>query len=364
MPMQTRAISFWTLKKRTLSAVFALSLASGLGLATAANAQDATTRLAKIGPVTTASAGIDRVFFGRVVARQTVDLAFQVGGQILQLPVDEGETLEAGSLIAQLDLEPFELSLSTARATKDQTNRRVTRFRRLEGNAVSPVTVEDAETEDALAGIAVSDAERSLRLATLTAPFTSVVASRNVSNFTTISAGTPIVRLHDMSDLRMEIEVPELVFQRAGANPDIELTAQFPASPTRFPVEFREFNAETTAVGQTYTITLGMAPPDGLAILPGSSVTVHARLISDDIQLEVPAAALMIDNDGGTSVMVFAPAGGDEGTVTRTDIVVEPTSNGAVRVLSGLTQDQEIVLSGAALLNDGETVRRFAGFSN
>ncbi|MEM9794652.1 MAG: efflux RND transporter periplasmic adaptor subunit, partial [Pseudomonadota bacterium] len=46
-----------------------------------------------------------RQFFGLVVARQTVDLAFQVSGQIVEFPAIEGESIPKGGLIALLDLE-------------------------------------------------------------------------------------------------------------------------------------------------------------------------------------------------------------------------------------------------------------------
>ena len=54
---------------------------------------------------------VTRTFFGQVNGRQTVDLAFQVGGQIQDLPVIEGQFLSAGDMIAQLDMEPFALQL-------------------------------------------------------------------------------------------------------------------------------------------------------------------------------------------------------------------------------------------------------------
>lgn len=337
-------------------AAFALTLSS-------ADAQDST-RLAKIVPVNAFDGNIVRQFFGRVTAKETVDLAFQVGGQIVEFPAVEGEPIPQGGLIAKLDLEPFELALDQARTQADQAARNLARFEQLQGNAVSQVSVDDAKTQAELTQISVRDAERSLRHATLEAPFTALVASRNVANFSSIGAGTPVVRLHDMSELRIEIDVPEIIFQTAGEDPDVDLSARFPAIDDEFPLEVREFNAETSSVGQTFRITLGMPPPNGQVILPGSSVTVTAVLKGGVPQLLIPSSAVLTGNDGAAQVMVFEPAGADEGRVNRVAVQIEPTPDGAVRVLSGLDAGQEIVASGAALLADGETVRRFAGFSN
>ena len=45
--------------------------------------------------------------------------------------------------------------------------------------------------------------QRARDKASLEAPFEAMVAERLVANFTTISAGTPIARLHDMSALQV-----------------------------------------------------------------------------------------------------------------------------------------------------------------
>lgn len=320
--------------------------------------------LAKLHVVTSGPENVTRQFFGHVVAKETVDLAFQVGGQIVELPVIEGQPVPKGGLVASLDLEPFELALRQARVQKDQADRTLARLESLEGNAVSRVSVDDARTQSELAAIEVRNAERSLENAQLLAPFDALVASRNMANFSTIAAGNSIVRLHDMSELRVEIEVPEVLFQSAGVNPDVSLQAKFPASETMYPLEVREFNAETSTVGQTFQITLGMAPPDGLVILPGASVTVFATIMGQAAPLEIPASSVIVANDGTSQVMIFEPAGAEEGTVSAQGVTLEPSPTGKVRVLDGLVRGQEIVASGANQLSDGDRVRRFSGFSN
>ncbi len=332
-------------------------------LATPIAAQD-TPKPVKLLQVQETSPGFTRQFFGRVAARQTVDLAFQVAGQILEMPITEGFVIPKDGLIARLDQEPFELRLDRARLQKEQADRTVARLSRLRGTTASQVAVDDAETEAQLAAIALRDAEYELEHATLTAPFDALVSSRAVEAFTTVSAGTPIVRIHDMSELRIEVDVPEILFQRSGQNEDITITAKFPASDEVFPLEIREFDAETSSVGQTFRIQFGLTPPEGLQILPGSSVSVNVHVRDDRTGIVLPASAIAAGADGTLSVMVFSPAGADEGTVRRSTVTIEPTQTGEVRVLTGLSDGDEIVVAGGSTLTDGQTVRRFTGFSN
>lgn len=308
--------------------------------------------------------GVERHFFGHVVARQTVDLAFQVGGQIVEFPAIEGEEIAQGDLIAQLDLEPFLLRRDQARVQLEQAERTLDRFDQLSDLAVSQSTIDDSQTQVDLARIALRDAEYALEHATLYAPFDGLVAVRNVANFSTIAVGSPVARLHDMSELRIEIDVPEILFQRAGQDPDVTLTAEFPASDTVFPLQIREFDAQASSVGQTFRLTLGLPRPTGLAILPGSSVEVTARLDSGEDFLILPTSAIGLSNEGDTFAMVFQPTEGDQGTLDWRPIEIEPTREGRFHVLSGLEAGELVVMTGVADVNDAQTVRRFTGFAN
>jgi len=149
-----------------------------------------------------------RQFFGTVVARQTVDLAFQVAGQLVSFPVVEGQPVEKGAIVAALDQEPFELALARAQVEKAQADRARARLEALSERTVSEASLEDARSAAQLAAIAVRDARRSLENATLHAPFDGLVAARLVANFATVQAGAPVARLHDIGEWRVEIEVP------------------------------------------------------------------------------------------------------------------------------------------------------------
>ncbi|QCO57706.1 efflux RND transporter periplasmic adaptor subunit (plasmid) [Pseudorhodobacter turbinis] len=306
-----------------------------------------------------------RQFFGQVVARQTVDLAFQVPGQIVEFPVIEGTSIAQGELIAQLDLESFELSLEQAQLQKEQAERNLDRLERLSSRTASQVQIDDTATALSLAKVAVKNAEYALKHATLLAPFDALVATREVANFTTTSAGTPVVRLHDMSEIRVEVDVPEILFLGLDQSDDFTISARFPSSDVLYPLDLREFNAETSKVGQSFRVTLGMNPPEGLRILPGASVTVIASVPGADTGgILLPKQAIFIDDNGDPAVMAFTPKEAEEGHVNKLLVQVVPAQGNDVLVTSGIAPGTEVVAAGGAALKDGQAVRRFAGFGN
>ena len=332
------------------------------GIAPPLAAQDAPLRPALLMEVAPGQLGVTRQFFGHVVARQTVDLAFQVGGQLMEFPAQEGVVVPAGELVAQLDLEPFELQLQQAKLQLEQAERALSRLEQLT-ISVTEAQLQDAQTQVGLAQVSTRNAEVALSNATLLAPFDALVATRNLANFSTVGQGTPVVRLHDMSELRVEIDVPEVLFQRAGEQADVRLFARFPTSEQTYPLALREFNAEASSVGQSFRMTLALPATEGVNVLPGSSVVVLATLVDENTPVLIPTTALKLANDGSTFVLRFVSNDGDTGTVEEVPVTIEPNRDGLVQVIEGLEAGDEIVRTGANVITDGQTVRRFEGFS-
>jgi RND family efflux transporter MFP subunit len=317
----------------------------------------------KLMQVANGEAVLSRQFYGQVTAKETVDLAFQVGGQILEFDVAEGAIIPEGSLIAALDLEPFELSLAQAKLQKDSADRALTRLQKLSSN-VSQVAVDDAQTAVGLAAVALRNSEYALEHASLYAPFDALVSSRQVAPFTTVAAGTPVARLHDMSELHIQVDVPEVLFQQASRTEILDISAKFPGSDTAYPLAIHEFNAEASTVGQSYSVTFKLNPPKDRTIYPGASVTVNVSADAGQRQIVLPPTAIVADTSGQPGVMLFSPAGAAEGTVRWTEVSIVPTPNGSFAATSGLSAGDEVVLTGGAALSEGQQVRRFTGFSN
>ena len=57
-----------------------------------------------------------RIFPGRVEATNQVDLAFRVGGPLIEFPVREGQFIRKGQLVARIDPRDFQIRLNAAKA--------------------------------------------------------------------------------------------------------------------------------------------------------------------------------------------------------------------------------------------------------
>ena len=351
-----------------MTRLFAAFLAALTALGPAAEVHsDTPPRPAKLMTLSEGDPTMQRRFYGRVTAKETVDLAFQVGGQLLNFPTEEGRRVESDAQVAQLDLAPFRRQVEQARVNLDKADRDYRRLQALEGSAVSEVQIHDAKTQLDLARIALEEAEDQLDKATLHTPFDALVARRQVATFATVSAGQPIVRLHDMSEMRVEIDVPEVLFRRAHGANLVSFWAEFPGDTARYPLVLREFEAETADIGQTYRLKLAFVDQPGEWLLPGASATVTAaQSFGDEHAIILPQTALIFDADRQPFVLRFVPQGGDgdTGTVTRQKVSIEIRDDGRIAMTDGPVEGTEIVMAGASQLRDGQAVRRFTEIGN
>ncbi|WP_022698815.1 efflux RND transporter periplasmic adaptor subunit [Euryhalocaulis caribicus] len=315
-------------------------------------------KTAQIETVETASKGLTREFVGRVEARIAIDVTMRVGGRLQEFPVEEGDRVSKGDLIARLEVQDYNRAVREAQVRVEQTRTDLVRARELfEQNATPKAQLDSAQTAYDLAVVALDQARQNLEYARFTAPFDGLVTRKYVDNYTQVDAGTPIARLQDTGELRVAIQVPEDLIATVSAD-SVAMYATFPFAPDRqFPLEYRELIAEPDQASLTYKVM--MALPEGVpaSILPGMTADVVANVamkgpVSGAVR--VPVAALDDTPEGDFVVWTYDAA---SGAVAPRPVKPSRLDNGGVLVTEGLQAGEQIVTAGVAGLQEGMRVR-------
>ncbi len=320
-----------------------------------------------------------RNFPGRARAGQEVNRSFRVSGPLIELPVKVGQEVDEGELLARIDPQDFATQLRTLegqlereranqqRAAADLT--RIENVLREDPGATSQAAVDRTRQQSASATAAVQSLEATVQSArdqlsytNLTAPFAGVVVDTYVENFETVIARQPILRLLDPSSIEMVIQVPESLISLV---PFVEsITVSFDAlTGAEISAEIKEVGREATQSTRTYPVTLLMAQPEGVEILPGMAGTakIRSRLPEGAIQvgLEVPLTAIFSDaSDNGTSVWVI---NSDTSRLERRAVTLGSLSEIGVLILSGVEPGETVVTRGVNSLAEGDLVSVFTG---
>ncbi len=320
-------------------------------------------RTVRIETVKITEALAQRRFVGRVDALKTVDLSFQVGGRLAELPVQQGTVVAKGGLIAALDPTDFRLNEQEAKTQYAFAQLDLGRKRNLAASDTIPkVMLDEAETAFKLRQVALDNARRNLSYARIAAPFDALVTRRLLDIHSHVAPHQAVVRVQDVSALHVKINVPEDLIRLIGLADAMNIEAEFPGQPgKRLPLRYLEHATEADAVAQTYEVTLELQRTNDLTILPGMtvSVSVDSPFVNGSTEITIPLSAIDTDEHGKTRVWLFNP---QTETVSPHVIEIGAVAANRIPILSGLSGGEHIVTAGGHLLHDGMKVRRFTGF--
>jgi RND family efflux transporter MFP subunit len=318
----------------------------------------------------------ERSFPGVAKATQEVELSFRVAGPLITLPVNVGDTVKQGDTLAQIDPRDYEMSLNNvsgqlakasanAKHAQSEYDREL-RILQQDAGATSQVAVDrkESQRDKTLADIASIRASRSsaqdqLNYTHLKAPFDGVIVNTYVTNYESVQAGAPILRLIDDSSIEMVINVPEnLISQAPKVN---KVYVQFDAfAQQTLEATVKEIGTEASSSTRTYPITLLMEQPDEFKILPGMSgktmgVKLNEGEASSNQGLIIPISALFTDPDTAKSY-VWVVSSTDSSVSKREIEVALLTKEGAV-VVNGVEVSEVVVTAGVNYLKQGQKVR-------
>jgi multidrug efflux system membrane fusion protein len=335
--------------------------------AAAPPASDATTgqRPSRVAVADVRTGHVNRtdVLYGITSAPDRGRLAFTVAGRLAARPVEAGDRVAEGDLLARLDPRPFQNGLAAARATlaelqareaqlaRDQA--RVARLR--DSGATSDQQAEQVDAEllalraalDA-ARAQVAESQRLVGESVIRAPYPATVTASFVEPGEHAGPGQPVVELSGRAGVEVEAEAPESVAARLAPGDRVRV---------ELPTRRLEIDGVVRAVSES-----GRGP--------GALFPVRVELLDDGEAVPGLTARLVLPDQGAKALLVplravVDPTGrrptvfrlGEDGRVQRTLIEADGLSGGQVIVRSGLEAGDRVVVEGQARLLDGDAVR-------
>jgi len=322
-------------------------------------------RTVRIAAVTNNNSLLQRRFTGRVDAMSTVNLSFQVPGKLIKLSATKGTLIPKGKLIAQLDQNDYRLAEQQAKAQFNLAELDLTRKRNLlKSGSLPKAMLDQAETNFKLTRVALETAQRNLSYTRIIAPFDALVSDRLIDNHANVRANQAIVRVQELTELRVRIDIPENMLPLLNKTSDLKAEAVFIDRPEqRFPLEYREHTTEAGSVAQTYEVIFGLSREHNPSVLPGMTVGVIISKQQENNTpkqtITIPVTALDYDAQGAPRVWVF---NAQTKTVSSRKVILGDMRKHNIPILSGLKSEEEIITAGAHLLREGMPVRRFVSF--
>lgn len=328
-------------------------------------------RPVKVLEATAGGAEAQRVLASTVISADSQDLSFRIGGSITALPVNVGDRLRAGALVASLDQQPNKLrekeaqaSLAQANANYSNAESQYQRVRDLYSTeAASLSDMENAKASASSARANRSLAQEGLNSALLNVGYSQLlslsdncqVVSVPVSINQNVSAGQTIATTACGDQLRLRTVVPESLINSISLGMPVVATLQSGNSTLSGKViEIAVSN--TNSSGYRVEIELESAPED---VKVGMAGSVTFSISGNEERLLVPLIAVMSDSDE-TFVFVAEPVD-DHYRIVRQPVLTGELANEGIEILNGLDPGQRVVIAGMSRISVGMNVTVYAG---
>ena len=308
---------------------------------------------------------------GTVEPLQTVSVQPQVSGPIVRVAFREGQDVEKGQILFQIDPRPFQAALARAeailerdRAQEANARQEAARYAELaEREYVTAQQFDQARTAAAAAAAtlagseaAVDEARLNLQYATIRAPISGRTGSLRVreGNLVRANEPTPLVTINQIRPILARFAVPAQHLPLIQRHRDEELVVVAEpvggtGSPSEGTLTFVDNAVDTT----TGTILLkGTFPNADGALWPGEFVNVRLRLYVDQDALTVPRRAVVAGQQG-SYVFVVQP----DSTADTRPVKVDRTA-GELAIVSGeIAPGDRVVTDGQLRLRQGSKVQ-------
>jgi RND family efflux transporter MFP subunit len=313
----------------------------------------------------------NREWPGRIEPTQNAEMSFSVAGDIIELPIEEGDTVERGQLLARLDARQFRARLDREQAQLDFTEIEYERSAKLVASgAVGSAELDRSARALAVSKATVAEARKGLDDTRLLAPFTGTIAKVSVDNFQSVQAKQPVLVLHDASSLEVVTHVSQRDY--AVATPGLtidqrneqflgDIHASLDTHPDlQIPARLKEVATVPDPITGTYQVTWSFQPPEDVTITPGMTAKIVLTGLPEHAQVAegpfVPIEAVVGSDGGGAHIWVVDP---DSWMVSRVEVEIGELSGGSIQIASGLLGGERIATTGVHSLRDGMTVSSF-----
>ncbi len=301
-------------------------------------------------------------FAGLTRARDRATLSFTIGGRVAARPVDIGDAVEAGQIVAVLDEQPLRNEAASARAALAEATARAEQARRdhkrirdlFAQNAVSAQDFERARAAESQLAATVdaaearrAEAERRLREATLRAPFAGIVTRVGLEPDEFAAPGAAVVTLAGAGIVEVEIEVPGRIV--AGLREQDHARVHLPMSGNdAINATIVSVARSGDGVGGLFPVLLELDDAPGLAA--GLAAEVELELGGKPVAA-VPVTA--ITDPTGRRPSVFAAR---DGRAARVPVEVGSLQGEWITVRGPLGRGDQVIVAGHGALADGDEV--------
>jgi membrane fusion protein, multidrug efflux system len=303
---------------------------------------------------------------GQIQARNQVNLAFRVGGRLIERRVDVGGRVSPGQLVARLEAQDArnslltaEAELAAARASLVQSQNNERRYQSLVSTGVISRAQYDeaqqqlaaAQSRVASASAALQTSRDNLKRTELYSDAAGVVTSKGAEPGEVVQAGQTIVQIAQSGSKDGVFNVPAALMRDPAHLPASVTVALADAPGIAVTGQIREVAPEADPVTRTYLIKVTLDNPSAAMRL--GATAIGTATFAPRAAVSIPATSL-VQLEGKPAVWVVDPRSMQ---VELRAVTIDRYETSAVIIASGLKDGDTVVTAGVHALRPHQAVK-------
>lgn len=182
---------------------------------------------------------ISQSYVGQVEAARKSRVGFEIGGMLEQIPVDEGDIVQKGDVLAELDTERLQARRSELLATRDQAQAnmelaQITRQRNKEALDLNAVSFQDYDAADKnykaqkasleQAQSAVKTVDVDIEKSKIKAPFNAIISKRFLDEGEVIQPGEEVFEILEKTSPEVRVGLASAAAESINVDDEISVT--------------------------------------------------------------------------------------------------------------------------------------------
>ena len=290
-------------------------------------------------------------YVGTIEEKMGSTLSFEIAGNITSIRVEEGDRVNKGQLLATINPTTVKEAHRATLTTLKQAQDAYRRFLPLhQSGTISDMKWVEIESKLEQAKAAESIARQQLSHSTLTAPFTGVIAAKNVDLGTYVLPGQPVLKLANVAQVNAKVSVPEAEISHLHVGDKVKLTVAA-LSGAIFWGTISEKGIDANPISHTYDVKVGITNPQG-RLLPGMVCNAQVQgSATTPFYLIVPPQSVELDVDNSRFVWTVVNGKAHQQPVTTGDF-----EGDGIVILSGLKAGDQVIINGQQKVSEGMKV--------
>ena len=273
----------------------------------------------------------------------------EVPGQVIKVFVEEGQAVETGQILVQLDDRDYRTRLARIEANYQLAKldyNRTAALAKMKATSIAKLDSIQAQLKDLEAQ--VSEAQLALSRTRITSPLCCLLNEINAKQGNFVAVGDPVARILQLDQVKVTVGIPEsdvaAIFDLDKADVIIEALDGLRVTGHKIFLSRQPRN-----LARLYNLELRVPNPDG-RILPGMFARVELVKQVFNRALAMPLYAVITQGDDR---FVYIEK---ESRAKKRNIKLGALIGWQVHVTSGLRAGERVIVVGHRLLDDGQLV--------